>query len=163
MTIRRVERRDTEAVVALVHELADYERAAPQCHLTPELLVVALFAETPAVFAHVAEADGEVVGVALWFLTYSTWEGAHGIYLEDLYVRPDHRGAGHGRTLLAELAALCLARKYTRLQWAVLDWNTPAIGFYRSLGAGPLDEWVGYRLDGPALAALAASATASSS
>jgi GNAT superfamily N-acetyltransferase len=105
-------------------------------------------------FGHVAELDGDVVGVALWFLNFSTWDGVHGIYLEDLFVRPAHRGAGLGRALLFTLAQECVARGYSRLQWSVLDWNAPAIGFYRSLGAVPLDDWTVFRLDGAALTAV---------
>jgi GNAT superfamily N-acetyltransferase len=104
----------------------------------------------------VAEHKGEVIGFALWFLSFSTWEGKHGIYLEDLYVRPDARGAGHGRALLAGLARICVQRGYARLEWAVLDWNSPALGFYASLGAAAMDEWSVHRLAGSALRALAA-------
>jgi len=154
--VRRIEPGDVDAVVGLVHELADYERAPESCHLTPGLLTDALFCPEPAVFGHVAEVDGEVVGCALWFLTFSTWEGVHGIHLEDLYVRPAHRGAGLGTALLAALAAECTARGFARLEWSVLDWNTPSIGFYEALGAVGLDEWTNFRLDGSALAALSA-------
>jgi GNAT superfamily N-acetyltransferase len=153
-TVRDVEDRDVEAVVALVHELADYERAAEHCTLTAAQLRDALFCRAPALFGHVAEVDGAVVGCALWFLNFSTWRGAHGLYLEDLYVQPAHRGAGLGRALLARLAAVCAERGLARLEWSVLDWNEPSIGFYRSLGAAPLDEWTVFRLDGDALAAL---------
>ena len=106
-------------------------------------------------FAHVAEHDGEVGGFALWFLSFSTWTGQHGIYLEDLYVRPDLRRSGLGRALLAELARICVARGYSRLEWSVLDWNAPARGFYASLGAAEMDEWTVHRLSGAALRALA--------
>jgi GNAT superfamily N-acetyltransferase len=160
-SVRRVAERDVDAVVALVHELAAYERAAQHCHLTPAQLRAALFGPTPALFGHVAElADkdghGRVVGCALWFLNFSTWRGVHGIYLEDLYVQPAHRGGGLGRALLATLAAECAARGLARLEWAVLDWNAPSIGFYRALGAVALDDWTVFRLDGDALAALGA-------
>lgn len=144
------------AVVALVHDLAAYERAPDQCRLTDEQLRAALFAERPALFGHVAEVGGEVVGCALWFLNFSTWDGVHGIYVEDLMVRPEHRGAGLGRALLAELAAECVRRGYSRLQWWVLDWNEAAIGFYRRVGAEPMDEWTVFRVSGDGLAALAA-------
>jgi GNAT superfamily N-acetyltransferase len=154
-TIRRVEERDVEAVVALVHELAAYERAPQDCNLTSGQLRTALFGPAPALFGHVAERDGAVVGCALWFLNFSTWRGVHGIYLEDLYVQPAHRGAGIGRALLAALAAVCVERGLGRLEWWVLDWNTPSIGFYRALGAIAMDEWTVFRLDGDALAALA--------
>jgi GNAT superfamily N-acetyltransferase len=152
--VREIAEGDVGAVVAMVHELADYERAAQHCTLTAEQLHAALFGPSPALFGHVAEAGGEVVGCALWFLNFSTWRGVHGLYLEDLFVRPAHRGAGAGRALLARLAAVCVERGLGRLEWAVLDWNTPSIGFYRALGAVPLDEWTVFRLDGDALAAL---------
>lgn len=152
--IRDVEERDVDAVVALVHELADYERAPEQCHLTAAQLRAALFGPAPALFGHLAEADGAVVGCALWFLNFSTWRGVHGVYLEDLYVQPAHRGHGLGRALLARLAAVCAERGLARLEWAVLDWNAPSIAFYRALGAVALDEWTGFRLDGAALVAL---------
>jgi GNAT superfamily N-acetyltransferase len=155
MAVRRVQEPDVDAVVALVHELASYERASEQCRLTAAQLRAALFDAQPALFGHIAESNGEVAGVALWFLDFSTWDGVHGIYLEDLFVRPEHRGAGLGRELLAALAAECLCRGYTRLQWSVLDWNEPAIGFYRRLGAAPMKEWTVFRIDGPALTALA--------
>lgn len=150
-TIRAVEERDVDAVVGLVHELAEYERAAEHCLLTAGQLRAALFGPAPALFGHVAELDGGVVGCALWFLNFSTWRGVHGLYLEDLYVQPAHRGSGIGRALLARLAAVCAERGLARLEWAVLDWNTPSIGFYRTLGAVPMDEWTVFRLDGAAL------------
>lgn len=152
--VRRVRESDVPAVVGLVRELAEYERLLPEFRLTGERLRAALFAPHPALFGHVAEVDGEVVGFALWFLNYSTFRGTHGIYLEDLYVRPVHRGGGLGRALLAELAAECVRRGYARLEWSVLDWNDPAIGFYRALGAEPLDDWTMFRLTDEALAAL---------
>ena len=133
------------AVVRLVHELAEYEREPESCHLTTEQLHAALFGQAPALFGLVGAEDGRrsVVGFALYFLNFSTWEGVHGIYLEDLYVRPDRRGTGLGRALLTELARIAVDRGYARVEWSVLDWNEPAIGFYRSLGAVPMD-----RLDG---------------
>lgn len=149
--IRRARENDIEPVVRLVHELADYERAPEECHLTEEQLRVALFGTAPALFAHVAEVDGAVVGCALWFRNFSTWEGVHGIYLEDLYVQPEHRGSGLGQALLSTLAAECVAQGYGRLEWAVLDWNAPSIAFYKSLGAKPMEEWTTYRLSGTAL------------
>ena len=142
-------------MVALVHELAAYERAPDECHLTADQLRAALFRPAPALFAHVAELDGEVVGCALWFLNYSTWDGVHGIYLEDLYLRPAARGEGLGKALLAALAEECVRQGYTRLQWWVLNWNAPTIGFYHSLGATPMDDWTVFRLSGDALTKLA--------
>jgi GNAT superfamily N-acetyltransferase len=143
-------------MVKLVYELAEYERAPDECHLTADQLRRALFGPAPALFAHVAELDGEVVGCALWFLNFSTWDGVHGIYLEDLYVRPGARGAGLGKALLVALAEECVRQGYTRLQWWVLNWNEPAIGFYQSLGAVPMDEWTVMRVSGDALGRLAA-------
>jgi len=142
-------------MVKLVHELAEYERAPEECHITPEQLRTALFCESPALFAHVAELDGEVAGCGLWFKNFSTWDGEHGIYLEDLYVRPSARGSGLGRALLAALAEECVRQGYTRLQWWVLNWNEPAIGFYESLGAVPMNEWTVFRVSNAALNRLA--------
>jgi GNAT superfamily N-acetyltransferase len=153
--IRRVERSDVGSVVGLVHELADYEREAESCTLVESQLEMALFGDAPSLFGHVAMVDGEVVGCALWFLNFSTWHGVHGIYLEDLIVGSAHRGKGLGRALLVELARECTRRGYARLEWSVLNWNKPAIGFYRSIGAAALDEWSIFRLSGPALPRLA--------
>jgi GNAT superfamily N-acetyltransferase len=140
----------------MVHELAAFERAADECVLTQRQLEAALFAERPAAFVHVAQdGDGELVGMALWFLNFSTWAGVHGVYLEDLYVRPQARGSGAGRALLATLAQLCVDRGYQRLDWWVLNWN-PAREFYHALGAQPMDEWIPYRLTGDPLRRLAA-------
>ncbi len=156
MTIRPIEPRDVPAVVGLVHELAEYERAAHEARLTEEQLTAALFGDSPALFGHVAEHDGVVVGMALWFLNFSTWRGTHGIYLEDLFVQPQHRGHGFGKELLRTLAELCVQRGYSRLEWWVLDWNTPAIEFYKAHGAVPMDEWTVFRLTDDALATFAA-------
>ncbi|MGW0230994.1 N-acetyltransferase family protein [Actinopolymorpha singaporensis] len=161
--VRRVRRSDVDAVVKLVHELAAYEHASGECTLTSEDLETALFGgraggdPRPALFGHVAEVAGEVVGCALWFLNFSTWRGTHGIYLEDLFVRPQHRQAGLGKALLTALAEECVQRGYARLEWSVLDWNEPSIGFYRSLGAVPMEEWTVFRLTDDALASLGAS------
>jgi GNAT superfamily N-acetyltransferase len=153
--IRPARADDVPAIYQLVRDLAEYERSLHQVSATEEDLRRSLMADQPAVFAHVAEHEGEVVGVALWFVDFSTWEGQHGIYLEDLYVRPDVRGGGHGRALLAELARICVQRGYPRLTWAVLDWNSPALGFYRSLGAVFMDDWQVHQLAGAALHTLA--------
>jgi GNAT superfamily N-acetyltransferase len=155
--IRRARPADVPAIYELIRDLAAYERSLPEVTGTEEQLRRSLFGTEVAVFAHVAEHDGKVVGFALWFLNYSTWLCTHGLYLEDLYVRPDMRGRGYGRQLLAELAALCLERGYGRLEWWVLDWNEPALGFYRSLGAEPMSDWTVHRLTGRALADVAAS------
>jgi GNAT superfamily N-acetyltransferase len=158
VTIRPVRPDDVPAVVAMVHELAAFEEAAKQCHLTAGQLHEALFRPGAALFGHVAEAeDRSLQGVALWFLDFSTWEGVHGIYLEDLYVRPQARGGGLGRALLAELASVCVERGYRRLDWWVLHWN-PARAFYAGLGATAMTDWIPYRLQGAALTALAGSA-----
>jgi GNAT superfamily N-acetyltransferase len=151
VTIRRARPEDVPAMVGLAEELAEYERARHECHLTTEQLHDALFRPAPALFGHVAEVDGVVVGMALWFLNFSTWRGAHGIYLEDLYVQPSQRGSGLGKALLTALAQECVEQGYARLEWSVLDWNAPAIGFYKSLGAQPLDEWTVFRLTDQAL------------
>jgi len=154
--IRPATAADVPAMVRLVHDLAAYEKAPEQCVLTAEQLRDRLFGDAPALYAHVGEEDGRVVGVAIWFLNFSTWDGVHGIHLEDLYVDPAHRGSGLGRALLTRLARVCVERGYSRMQWQVLDWNTPSIDFYRSLGAVDLDEWRTYRLTGEALTALGA-------
>ncbi|MEY7972745.1 N-acetyltransferase family protein [Saccharomonospora xinjiangensis] len=153
--IRRVRESDVDAVVELVHDLAEYEKAPHECHLTPQQLHAALFGENPALYGHVAEVDGAIAGFTLWFLNFSTWRGVHGIYLEDLYVRPEMRGSGIGKALLATLARECVDRGYARLEWWVLNWN-PAVEFYKSLGAEAMDEWTVYRLTDDKLAALAA-------
>ncbi|SER84672.1 L-amino acid N-acyltransferase YncA [Actinokineospora terrae] len=151
MTIRRVQESDVDSIVGLVYELAEYERARHECHLTAEQLHRSLFGDTPALFGHVAEVDGQIAGCALWFLNFSTWRGTHGIYLEDLYVTPGMRGHGLGKSLLQALAQECVDKGYQRLEWSVLDWNEPAIGFYKSLGAVPMDEWTVFRLTDQAL------------
>lgn len=145
---------DVEVILALVVELAVYEREPDAVETTAAMLHEALFGPAPTASAHVAVADGVVVGFALWFVTFSTWKGLPGLWLEDLYVRPEARGGGHGRALLQALAAVCLERGYPRFAWWVLDWNTSAQGFYRQLGAVPQDEWTTWRVDGAALAAL---------
>jgi GNAT superfamily N-acetyltransferase len=156
---------DVPEILAMIRELAEYERAPEEAVATEEQLQEALFGPAPAIFANLAVDDetGETVGFALWFLTFSTWLGRHGIYLEDLYVRPDRRGGGHGRALLAELARIAVARGYGRVEWQVLNWNEPSIGFYKSLGAFPQDEWTTYRLTGDALNELGALETRSRS
>ncbi|MEU6848168.1 GNAT family N-acetyltransferase [Streptomyces sp. NPDC046716] len=146
---------DIPVIHAMIRELAAYEKVPDEARATEQQLGEALFGERPAAFAHVAEdADGEPVGFALWFLNFSTWRGVHGIYLEDLYVRPEARGGGHGKALLTELARICVQRGYERLEWSVLNWNQPSIDFYRALGARPQDEWTVYRLTDAALARL---------
>ncbi|MFF3330315.1 GNAT family N-acetyltransferase [Streptomyces sp. NPDC002888] len=156
--IRTATPADVPTIHALIRELAEYERVPHEAKATAEQLHEALFGDRPAAYAHIATDDGtgEAVGFALWFLNFSTWRGVHGIYLEDLYVRPEARGGGHGKALLTELARICVRRGYERLEWAVLDWNRPAIDFYEALGARPQDEWTVYRLTDGALARLGA-------
>ncbi len=147
---------DVATILDLIRELAAYEREPDAVKATVESLYGTLFGPTPSAEAIVAEADGAVVGMALFFTNYSTWSGKNGIYLEDLYVRPEARGTGLGKALLQRLAAMAVARGCARVEWSVLDWNAPAIAFYRALGAVPKDEWTVYRLDGDALAAFGA-------
>ncbi len=153
--IRRATADDVGAIVGLIYELAEYEKARHECHVTAAQLHTALFGPNPALYAHVVDVGGEIVGTAVWFLNYSTWDGVHGIYLEDLYVTPGQRGSGHGKALLAALARECVDNNYSRLSWAVLNWNAPSIAFYDSLGAAPQDEWTTYRLSGAELTDLA--------
>ncbi|MEZ5186111.1 MAG: GNAT family N-acetyltransferase [Candidatus Nanopelagicales bacterium] len=154
MQVRRATAADVPVIVQYIHELAEYEREPEAVQITSEQLQDALFRDEPHLFAHVTEIDGEVVGMAIWFLNFSTWEGTHGIYVEDLYVTPDARGRGAGRGLLAAVAGECLRRGFARLELAVLDWNLPAIAFYRSIGAVGMDEWTVQRVSGDALTAL---------
>jgi GNAT superfamily N-acetyltransferase len=150
--IRAATPHDVPAILRMIHELADYEKEPDAVRNTPELLERALFGGNPSVFAAMAEnAAGEVQGFALWFLNYSTWEGVHGIYLEDLYVSPGARGEGHGKALLQHLAGIAVENGYARVEWSVLDWNEPSINFYRRVGAVPMDEWSTFRLTGQAL------------
>lgn len=146
---------DVPAILDMIRELAEYERAAHEVRATEEDLRTALFGDRPAAFVHIAEEDGAVAGFTLWFLTFSTWRGVHGIYMEDLYVRPQHRGGGHGLALMGELARICAERGYQRLEWSVLDWNAPTIGFYEKLGAVRQDDWLKYRLTDEPLTRLA--------
>ncbi|MDQ8704760.1 GNAT family N-acetyltransferase [Streptomyces sp. LHD-70] len=156
--IRTATPEDVPAILAMIRELAEYEKALHEVRATESQLHTALFGDHPAAYAHIAEDEsGEAVGFTLWFLTFSTWRGVHGIYMEDLYVRPEARGGGHGKALMAELARICTSRGYQRLEWAVLDWNEPSIAFYESLGARPQSEWSVYRLTDEALGRLGAS------
>lgn len=155
---------DIPEILALIRELAEYEKAPDEAKATPEQIRRALFgdAKRDGKGAGVAECvmgeiDGQVQGVALYFMNFSTWTGQPGIYLEDLFVRPASRGRGLGGALLKHLAKIAVTRKCTRLEWSVLDWNTPAIEFYKHLGAIPMDEWTVYRLRGQALERLGAS------
>jgi len=157
VTVRAISPGDVPAVVGLVRELAAYERAEHEARMTDAQLHAALFGGSPALFGHVATApDGSVTGFALWFRTFSTWRGTHGIHLEDLYVSPEHRGSGFGRELLRTLAEECVRRGYARLEWSVLDWNAPSIAFYRAAGAVPMEGWSTFRLTDDALTRFAA-------
>jgi GNAT superfamily N-acetyltransferase len=152
--VRDVVPADAGQVVDLVRQLARYERSEDAVQATEEDLRRALFCPRPQVFALVAEAGDKVVGIAVYFVSFSTWTGRHGLYLEDLFVVPEHRSRGVGRALLGALAARALDQGCPRLEWAVLDWNQPAIDFYRALGAVANDDWTTFRLSGSALAEL---------
>lgn len=164
MLVRPALPSDVPTLHRFIVELAEFEREPDAVTATPDRLARALFdgsdtpSGRPALFAHVAEVDGEVVGMAVWFLNYSTWTGNHGIYLEDLYVSPGFRSRGVGGALMRELAGIAVAHGYDRFQWWVLDWNQPAIEVYRRAGAVAMDEWTTYRLSGDALRAYAAGA-----
>lgn len=147
---------DVPAIHRLIVELAIYEKEPDAVKATHADLHRALFGNRPVAECVLAEHDGEAVGLALFFTNFSTWTGKAGLYLEDLFVMPTARGAGLGKALLVHLAGIAVARGYGRFEWSVLDWNTPAIGFYKALGAKPMDEWTVMRVDGDALQALAA-------
>lgn len=153
--IRRAAPDDVAEIVAMIHELAEFEHAADQCTVTENDIATALFGDSPTVRGHVTESGGQIAAMALWFLSFSTWDGVAGIYLEDLYVRPRFRRRGLGRGLLAALAAECVRNGYSRLSWAVLNWNADAIALYDDVGGRPQSEWTTYRVSGPELAALA--------
>lgn len=146
---------DEDGIIECIRLLAQYEREPDAVQTTAADLRRTLFGGSPAVFAHVVEKGGRIVAIAVWFLNYSTWTGRHGIYLEDLFVRESERRHGYGRALLKALAEVCAERGYRRFEWSVLDWNEPALRFYRSLGAVGMDEWTVQRLSGAALARLA--------
>ena len=156
LTIRPAAASDAALVFSLIGELAEYERLVHEVAATQAMIGEALFCEKPRVFADIGEWNGEPAGFALWFYNFSTFRGRHGIYLEDLYVRPTMRGHGIGKALLRGLARRCIAEGLARLEWSVLDWNEPSIGFYRSLGAIAKDDWTVYRLSGESLAKLGA-------
>ncbi|WP_183101121.1 GNAT family N-acetyltransferase [Nocardioides pelophilus] len=152
--IREATVADAGDILRLVRELAIYERDPDAVVNTAELVERWLFGDDAAASALVAEVDGRVVGVAVWYRSYSTWTGVPGIYLEDLFVEPKHRGHGFGKAFLVVLARIALDRGYQRFEWVVLDWNTPAVEFYEALGARPMKQWSTYRLEGEGLAAL---------
>ncbi len=155
IAIRPVRPGEAGLVLAFIRELADYEGLGHEVDADETMIDTALFGRSPSVFCDIAEWDGAPAGFALWFYNFSTFRGRHGIYLEDLYVRPDHRGRGIGKALLRELARRCAAEGLARLEWWVLDWNAPSIAFYQSLGAQPMEEWTVFRLTGDSLARLA--------
>ena len=151
MKIRPAQRQEVGIVLQLIHDLAVYEKAPNEVEATEKKLLETIFSSDPKVFCDLVEVDGEIAGMAIWFLNYSTWQGKHGIYLEDLFIKPEFRGRGYGKALLKHLAKICDEKGYGRFQWWVLDWNSPAIEFYRSLGAVAMDEWTVYRVSGQAL------------
>ncbi len=155
--IRPATEDDVPVLLELVAELAAYEKKPEAATGTRADYAAALFPKdhSPAVTAFVAESDGKVVGMAIWFVTFSTWTARHGLWLEDLYVKPEHRGKGLGADLMSALAQVCIQRGYPRMEWTVLDWNTPAIEVYRHIGAEPMNEWTTQRLTGSALTDLA--------
>jgi len=153
--IRPIRPDEVDELYAMVRELADFERSLHEVRSTAEDFRAALFGPEPKLFGLVVEHDGALGGFAVWFVNFSTWSGKHGIYLEDLYVRPHLRGLGYGTEMLRTLARICVERGYARLEWWVLDWNEPAISFYRSLGALSMDEWTVNRVTDEPLRALA--------
>ena len=155
LTIRRALSDEAGLVLSLVRELAEYEKLLHEVEASEADIAEALFGENPRLFCDIACWNGEPAGFAVWFINFSTFIGRHGVYLEDLFVRPALRGKGIGKALLVHLASECVANGWSRLQWAVLDWNTPSIEFYKSLGAEMMDEWTICRVTGPALNSLA--------
>src|SRR3954470_16326657 len=155
LSIRQARPGDGSLVLALVRELAVYERLADEVDATEEMLAAALFGPNRRVFCDIGEWQGQPAGFALWFYSFSTFRGRHGIYLEDIFVRPAVRGRGLGKALLRGLARRCRDENLARLEWSVLDWNEPALAFYRSLGATAMEEWTIQRLTGDGLARLA--------
>lgn len=153
--LRRAASADTAEITAMIHELADFERAADQCIVTESQIRAGLFGDPATLRAHVVEVGGEIAGMALWFFNFSTWDGVAGVFLEDLYVRPRFRRRGLARALLSALARECLDNGCTQLSWAVLRWNSDAIALYDAIGGQPQREWITYRVSGPELAQLA--------
>jgi GNAT superfamily N-acetyltransferase len=151
LKIRPAKIQEVGEVLQLIQDLAIYEKAPEQVEASKEDLLNTIFASDPRVFCDLVEVDGQIAGMAIWFLNYSTWQAKHGIYLEDLFIKPEYRGRGYGKALLKHLAKICDEKGYGRLQWWVLDWNSPAIEFYKSLGAEAMDEWTVYRTSGNAL------------
>ena len=156
LSIRPARKGEAGLVLQFIRELAEYEKLLDECVASEAMIDAALFAANPRVFCDIAEWNGDAVGFAFWFLNFSTFSGKNGLYLEDLFVRPEHRGKGIGKALMIHLAKRCTQNGWGHFQWAVLDWNTPSIDFYQSLGTEMLDEWTGVRVSGAALAKLAA-------
>jgi len=156
LAIRAARPDDSALIFALVRELADYEKLSDQVDATEEMIAAALFGDEPRLYCDIAEWDGQPAGFAVWFLNFSTFRGRHGIYLEDVFVRPEFRGKGIGKALLTRLARRCVDEGWARFEWAVLDWNAPSIAFYKSIGAQVMDEWKICRLTGDALSRFAA-------
>jgi GNAT superfamily N-acetyltransferase len=156
LSIRSATPADISLIGQFIRDLAEYEKLAHEVRFDEAVMAQKLFGPRPFAEVLIGEIDGTPQGFALFFHNFSTFEGRPGIYLEDLFVRPDARGSGLGKALLAKLAALAVERDCARLEWSVLDWNTPAIDFYKALGARPMDEWTVYRVDGDALTGLAA-------
>jgi GNAT superfamily N-acetyltransferase len=163
LTIRRARPDEAGLVLSFVRELAEYENLLHEVEATEATIGAALFGSNPRLFCEIAEWNGQPAGFAVWFINFSTFSGRSGIYLEDLFVRPRFRGHGLGRALLCTLAQECVERGYGRLEWSVLNWNEPSVGFYRSLGAVSMDEWTTFRLDAEALIALASTGRAPTS
>jgi len=158
MLIRTASPADIQMILDLVRDLAIYEKEESQAKASPEQIERALFSPNPTAYCELVEVeDGAIAGFALWFNNYSTWTGNPGLYLEDLFVKPEYRSLGYGKALLIHLAKKCVDNGWDRFQWWVLDWNEPSIAFYKSLGAVAMDEWTVYRVSGDALKALAAS------
>ena len=161
LSIRPARDEDAGLILSFIRELAAYQKLSDEVDATEPALAVALFGPQPRVFCDIAEWDGVAVGFTLWFLSFSSFRGRHGIYLEDLYVRPAHRGHGVGKVLLATLAQRCVANGWTQFEWSVLDWNAPSIEFYKSIGARTMDGWTKCRVRGEALLTLASFGRAS--
>ena len=151
MIIRPAKSEEVGEVLQLINDLATYEKAPEHVEASKEDLLNTIFVKDPRVFCDLVDIDGQIAGMAIWFLNYSTWQAKHGIYLEDIFIKPEYRGRGYGKALLKHLAKICDEKGYGRLQWWVLDWNSPAIEFYKSFGAEAMDEWTVYRTSGQAL------------
>lgn len=160
VSIRPAGPSDTALIFNLIRELADYEKLSDAVDATPAMIADALFGEKPRLFCDIAEWNGEAAGLAVWFLNFSTFRGRHGIYLEDLFVRPAYRGKGLGKALMEHLARRCVEEGYARFEWSVLDWNAPSIAFYESIGAQVLPDWKICRMSGEALASFGKGARA---